>query len=146
MTVDVDSGTRDAPSRDVVLVTIPGDTRFLRIARLTAAALASDLGFNVDDIEDLRIAVDESCAAVISGAPAGTTLELRYLPSVDGRAVSVEGTCVLEVGADAAEAVVLHPVAAELLDLTTTSHAFWTLDRGRSFRFEKVVEDDGDGA
>ncbi len=38
----------------------------------------------------------------------------------------------------------MHPVAAELLDLTTTSHAVWSHDAGRSFRFDKVV--DGPGA
>ncbi len=143
MTVDVDLSEPTLEARDVIVVTIPADARFLRIARLTAAALASDLGFSIDEIEDLRIAVDESCAAIIGGAPSGQTLDLRYLPALDGRSVSVEGTCTGS-GTDTRDAVAVHPVAAELLDLTTTSHAFWTHDDGRSFRFEKVVEGDGD--
>ena len=144
MSVDVELSDSDVEALDVILVTIPADARYLRIARLTAAALASDLGFDLDAIEDLRIAVDESCAAVIGASRAGRTLELRYLPAIDGRSVTVEGTCVEVDGATPDEVVVLHPVAAELLDLTTTSHTFWTHEKGRSFRFEKVVEGDGD--
>lgn len=146
MTVDVDLSEADLEARDVVLVTIPAEARFLRIARLAAAALASDLGFSIDDIEDLRIAVDESCAALIGDAAPGATLELRYLPAPDGRSVKVEGTCVGVPGGLVDTAVSVHPVAAELLDLTTTSHAFWSHEHGRSFRFDKRAEGDGVGA
>ena len=45
---------------DVRLV-VPASPEYLRLVRLTAAGLASRLGFTFDEVEDLRIAVDELC-------------------------------------------------------------------------------------
>jgi serine/threonine-protein kinase RsbW len=45
---------------DVRLV-VPAAPEYLRLVRLTAAGLASRLGFTFDEVEDLRIAVDELC-------------------------------------------------------------------------------------
>ncbi len=42
-----------------VRLSLPGRSAFVRLARLNAAGLAADLSFSVDEIEDLRIAVDE---------------------------------------------------------------------------------------
>ena len=46
---------------------------YLRLVRLTAAGLASRLGFTFDEVEDLRIAVDELCfsAGEATTMPAG---------------------------------------------------------------------------
>lgn len=142
MTLDIDD--TEVLTGAVIRLVIPADARFLRIARLTAAAIASDLGFSLDAIEDLRIAVDEACAAVITDASPESELSLVYLPAIDGRSIAVEGTCTNE-GGSASGPIPMHPVAAELLDLTTTSHAVWSHDEGRSFRFDKVVEGPGAG-
>lgn len=45
---------------DVRLV-VPAAPEYLRLVRLTAAGMASRLGFSFDEVEDLRIAVDELC-------------------------------------------------------------------------------------
>ncbi len=45
---------------DVRLV-VPAMPEYLRLVRLTAAGMASRLGFTFDEVEDLRIAVDELC-------------------------------------------------------------------------------------
>ena len=45
---------------DVRLV-VPAAPEYLRLVRLTAAGLASRMGFTFDEVEDLRIAVDELC-------------------------------------------------------------------------------------
>lgn len=45
---------------DVRLV-VPAAPEYLRLVRLTAAGLASRLGFTFDEVEDLRMAVDELC-------------------------------------------------------------------------------------
>ena len=56
---------------------VPAVPSSLQLARLTASSLAADLDWPLDDIEDLRIAVDELTAALIAGAP-GETLELEF--------------------------------------------------------------------
>ena len=52
---------------DVRLV-VPASPEYLRLVRLTAAGLASRLGFTFDEVEDLRIAVDELCFQLLGGA------------------------------------------------------------------------------
>jgi serine/threonine-protein kinase RsbW len=51
---------------DVRLV-VPAAPEYLRLVRLTAAGLASRLGFTFDEVEDLRIAVDELCFHLLGG-------------------------------------------------------------------------------
>ena len=46
---------------------IPGKPDFLRLARLAAADAGSRAGLTFDEIEDLRIGVDELCHSVMRG-------------------------------------------------------------------------------
>ncbi|HEV8298466.1 MAG TPA: hypothetical protein VGQ20_14270 [Acidimicrobiales bacterium] len=57
---------------------IPGDTAHVQLARLVAAGLAGRLEFDVDEIEDLRIGVDECCVAVLDCAARNVPLRLVY--------------------------------------------------------------------
>jgi serine/threonine-protein kinase RsbW len=61
-----------------VLLELPATAEFLRLARLAAADLGSRAGFTYDEIEDLRIGVDELCHSVMSVGGRGT-VALRYL-------------------------------------------------------------------
>lgn len=62
-----------------VHLTMPATPQLLRVARLTAAGLAGRLGFSVDEIEDVKIAVDELCFALVGskGRPGSLTLTYR---------------------------------------------------------------------
>ena len=44
---------------DKISVQIPASPAYLQVVRLIAAGLASRLGFTIDEIEDLKIGVDE---------------------------------------------------------------------------------------
>jgi hypothetical protein len=76
--------TLDGP----IELTLPADTRLLRLVRLVASGLASTAGFDVDELEDLRIAVDEAVAALLEGGD-GSRLELRF--DIDHRVVTMLG-------------------------------------------------------
>jgi serine/threonine-protein kinase RsbW len=63
---------------DIVLLTVPADGAYLGVLRTAAAGLAARLHFTLDEIEDLRIAVDEACAMLIRLATPAAELRSRF--------------------------------------------------------------------
>lgn len=63
---------------DVVEIVLPPDSAYLSVLRTATAGLAARLDFTLDDIEDLRIAVDEACAMLLPHALDGATLSCRF--------------------------------------------------------------------
>jgi len=53
---------------DEVALRFPASFEYIRLARLVASGLAAQVNFTLDDIEDLRIAVDELCSALVEAA------------------------------------------------------------------------------
>lgn len=82
-----------AESQPDVELKIPADSAFLAVLRTATAGLAARLDFTLDDIEDLRIAVDEACAMVLPQARAGSNLECAFYLGGDTLRVSVAADC-----------------------------------------------------
>ena len=61
-----------------VLLRLPARPEFVKLVRVTATGLASRLGFSWDEVEDLRLAVDELCYAVLDGQRGHPLLSIRY--------------------------------------------------------------------
>jgi serine/threonine-protein kinase RsbW len=130
----------DAEPTAPIRLTIPADFRYLRLARVTAAAVAADMDFSVQDIDDVRVAVDELAAILIEDAVEGTEMEICFTIADHG-GLAVEGHVVggSQVDPD------VHPVAAELLALVVDRYEL-SVDRGRGrgrvFRFWKQLGGD----
>jgi len=62
---------------DVVRLSVPATLEYLRIVRLTTSGVASRLGFDIDEIENLRVAIDELTNLVVERAALGP-LELDF--------------------------------------------------------------------
>jgi serine/threonine-protein kinase RsbW len=77
---------------DVVGLTFPSGADLLVLARLTAATVASRAGFDVEEVEDLRLAVDELCVALIRPGTDGR-LTLEFVRDAD----LIEVRCSYEV-------------------------------------------------
>jgi serine/threonine-protein kinase RsbW len=75
--------------RDLVTLRLPAAGAYLSVLRTATASLASRLDFTIDDIEDLRIAVDEACAMLLVQTVPGADLECSFLLTEDAIAVSV---------------------------------------------------------
>ena len=77
----------------VVELSVPALASFLPVVRAATAGLAARLSLSFDEIEDLRIAVDEACAMVLTlpgPSPAATAiLNCRYEVLADALAVRV---------------------------------------------------------
>ncbi|MBW8805833.1 MAG: hypothetical protein AUG49_17485 [Catenulispora sp. 13_1_20CM_3_70_7] len=121
VTVPTTVPPRAAPETEPVRLAIPADKDFVILARSVAAHLGARLGMSVEEIDDLRLAVDEACclflgrsAGVAAGpvdgpcstrglmcefAEAGGTVAVSVsAPARDdfGRQVGTFGWCLLE--------------------------------------------------
>jgi len=84
------AGGRDArEARDQVTVCLPAEGAYLSVLRTATAGLAARLDFTLDEIEDLRIAVDEACAMLLGQAVPGTALECTFTLGRDLMTISV---------------------------------------------------------
>ena len=72
---------------DVVVIKLPAAGAYLSVLRTATAGLAARLDFTLDEIEDLRIAVDEACAMLLSQALPGADLECTF--SLDDSSIRV---------------------------------------------------------
>ena len=83
--VATESGSAGAPAltvageiEDAVEIRLPADSAYLSILRTATAGLAARLDFTLDEIEDLRIAVDEACAMLLPHAVDTAQLTCRF--------------------------------------------------------------------
>ena len=74
---------------DKVSIKIPALPAYLQVVRLIASGLASRLGFTIDDIEDLKIAVDELSAYLTGAQGREGTLEIAFV--IDGDRIEITG-------------------------------------------------------
>jgi hypothetical protein len=78
---------------DTVELTLPVHADLVVLARFAAATIASRADFDVEEIEDFRLAVEELCLSVVDGSPDGR-LEIRFLRDDE----QVEVACDFEPG------------------------------------------------
>jgi len=78
--------------RPAIEMSVPADGAYLAVVRTAAAGLAARLDFTLDDIEDLRIAVDEASSILLAQAVRGSDLRCRFHLSFDALTVVVEVT------------------------------------------------------
>jgi serine/threonine-protein kinase RsbW len=68
---------------DVVVLAVPAAGAYLGVLRTATAGLAARLQFTLDEIEDLRIAVDEACAMLLPIATPDAELSCRFTVTDD---------------------------------------------------------------
>ncbi|HET8660317.1 MAG TPA: anti-sigma regulatory factor [Micromonosporaceae bacterium] len=92
-------GDSETTGHDVVWIGVPADGSYLAVLRTATAGIAARLNFGLDEIEDLRIAVDEACGMLLGLAAPDSELSCRFDITADGLAVEVAvatvGTAVL---------------------------------------------------
>jgi hypothetical protein len=108
---------------DEVRLVVPARPEFLRLARVTAAGLAGRLGFSYDDIEDLRLAIDELCFGLTGPTGRHGTVELVYsmedgMLAVDGHGLFLEN--IVPIGLTDLSKVILSALVDEH-DLTSSA-------------------------
>ncbi len=79
-------------TQDHVTVCMPAEGAYLSVLRTATAGLAARLDFTLDEIEDLRIAVDEACAMLLSQAIPGTNLACAFDLGTEEMTITVSVT------------------------------------------------------
>jgi serine/threonine-protein kinase RsbW len=79
----------EQPGRDFIEVRLPADGAYLSVLRTATASLAARLDFTLDEIEDLRIAVDEACEILLAQVVPGSALACRFEIGEDSLLVEV---------------------------------------------------------
>ena len=51
--------------KDCITMYLPTNPEYVSVARLTVSAISNTIGFNVEEIEDIKIALSEACANAI---------------------------------------------------------------------------------
>lgn len=64
-------------------VRVPAETAYVAVVRMATAGIAARLDFTLDDIEDLRMAVNEACALVLAVAEPDASLTASYQLSAE---------------------------------------------------------------
>ncbi len=72
---------------------MPAEGAYLSVLRTATAGLAARLDFTLDEIEDLRIAVDEACAMLLGQAVPGASLECGFTLGHDDMTIAVSVPC-----------------------------------------------------
>ncbi len=74
---------------ETVSIKIPASPQYLGVLRLVAAGLAARLHFTLEDIEDLKIAVDEMSAYLTGTNGRDGTMEISFV--IDDDRIEIQG-------------------------------------------------------
>ena len=76
-------------AEDRVTIRMPAEGAYLSVLRTATAGLAARLDFTLDEIEDLRIAVDEACGLLLSQAALDASLDCDFTLAEDSMTIAV---------------------------------------------------------
>jgi serine/threonine-protein kinase RsbW len=119
---------------DHVELRVPASGAYLAVLRTATAGLAARLDFTIDDIEDLRIAVDEACALLLPLATPGSRIDCRFdlQPHQFQVAVSVPSATTVPPPRDTFAWTVLTALAGEVEASISDGHVTLTLRKQRN--------------
>jgi hypothetical protein len=123
------------PAEEEVRLTVPATPELLRLARVAASGVASRLGFTYDEVEDLRLAIDELCFAVTGGKRRDGWVLMRYVVRGDARTLEVHGKASFPA---AGPDLLLGELSGAVLDALVDEHAVYRDDEQGSPSFRLV--------
>ena len=113
---------------DAVHLSVPPSAVHLRVARVTAAAVADRLGFGESDVEDVSVAVNELTSALMQAGPK-SDIALEFTHQSDR--FMAEGNATVGVQTR------LSDVAQEILDIVVDRFEMSQVDDRAHFRAVK---------
>ncbi len=106
---------------EAVRLSLPASPDYVRIVRLAASGIATNLGFDVDELDDLRVAVGELANLTLEVCTAET---LEVLFTIDGNVLRIEGSARAADG----RVVELDSLTRQILDAFLDTYAIEITD------------------
>lgn len=66
-------------SPDIITIKLPIKAEFASIARLSASGIANTLGFDIDTIEDIKVALSEVLSKIIEKNPPSDRVDIDFI-------------------------------------------------------------------
>ena len=123
-----------ATRSDEVTLVVPASPEFVRLARLMAAGIASRMGFSFEEVEDLRIAVDELWYCLIGPHPEVGTVRLTC--SIGTDTLEMDGVAAVE-GASRLHPIAVSEFSGRILDAVVDEYTLEADGARPSFRLIK---------
>lgn len=67
---------------DIINISLPSKPEYVSVARLTASYIASQMNFDIEDIEDIKLAVGEACNNVVLHSGSDSTYDMTIINNV----------------------------------------------------------------
>jgi serine/threonine-protein kinase RsbW len=80
-------------TQNAVRLSVPAETGWVALIRSTAVAVASRAGFDIEQLEDVRLAVGEAAGLLAANAEPGTLLDVLFEVQEESVLVSITGRC-----------------------------------------------------
>ena len=118
---------------NTVTVRVPATPQYVQVVRLIAAGLGARLGFTLEEIDDLKIAVDELTAYLTTARGRNSTLEIDF--DIEGDRLQIRGA--VELAVDAKGRTELTDLSQMILDTVVESASLRREDSSLTFSLSK---------
>jgi len=82
-----------APKPENIELSLPINAAYVPSARLTASSIADRLGYDIDEMEEIKSAVSEACNYIIRNAGTGRDGKFRVLFTINGGSLETLISC-----------------------------------------------------
>ncbi len=84
--------------KDVITLKVPAKPEYVMVTRLTSAAVANRIGFDVDQIEDIKMSVAEAIILLINQPVRPNEILIDFSVEIDGIYIEINGEGLWEDG------------------------------------------------
>ncbi len=65
--------------QECIVLSIPANPEYVSIVRLTASVIANSIGFDFEEIEDIKVAVSEACNNAVMHSKGEDNFEIKFI-------------------------------------------------------------------
>jgi serine/threonine-protein kinase RsbW len=101
---------------ECIQLSLPFNSAYVSAARLTASSVANRMGFDTDEIEDIKAAVSESCTYIINKlpTPAHGNFQIKFRMNSDQLSINIHTMGILSHETDEMSLIMIKALMDEV--------------------------------